>query len=164
MKTLLDVIVECAIEDREGQEFWKDTFLGQYLVPWFVQHRGKICYGCVSVLRIKCFSSPLNQTIRNSFVDAFYEFLGLKHLGSKTSGSVYKYLDMLNFKARGRRSFSGSNPLSSKPGDVDQKGKKHLEVFSDCASGPLTESEADNVIKYRCLKAILGKSLSRFHI
>jgi hypothetical protein len=33
---MLEVIVQCAIEDKQGRKFWAANFLSLYRVPWYV--------------------------------------------------------------------------------------------------------------------------------
>lgn len=101
---------------------------------------------------------------RESFVNAFYSFLGLTHLASRsTSGSIYKLLNTLHVKATGRGASSlyGSRSASIKTVKSPRSEEKPSKTRSGSAieeelTDPLTEEDVEAVIAYRCLKAVAG--------
>ncbi len=101
---------------------------------------------------------------RESFVNAFYAFLGLTHLASRsTSGSIYKLLNTLHVKATGRGASSlyGSRSASIKTVKSPRSEEKPSKSRSGSAieeelTDPLTEEDVEAVIAYRCLKAVAG--------
>jgi hypothetical protein len=103
---------------------------------------------------------------RESFVNAFYAFLGLSHLGNRSmSGSIYKMLNTLHLKATGRggnslygsRSIPAIKSKSPRGEREDKKASRSGSAIEEELTDPLTEEDVEAVIAYRCLKSVVAR-------